>query len=81
MSAAGENGERPLARRPRMQHEGGTADEHGRRPGAPTRTGTGAQPAADAERVGRANESRTRTARVLHRKKGERPDEEDDRPR
>ncbi|WP_406087275.1 hypothetical protein [Streptomyces virginiae] len=56
MSGAGENDERPRVRRPRMQHEGGTADEHGRRPGVPSRTGTGAQPSADAERVARANE-------------------------
>ncbi|MFG2976910.1 hypothetical protein ACGFYY_28460 [Streptomyces sp. NPDC048331] len=65
MSATDGNGDRPQARRPRMQHEGGTADEHGRRPGVPSRTGTGAQPAADAERVARA----------------ERRDEEAERPR
>ncbi|MFG2485986.1 MULTISPECIES: hypothetical protein [Streptomyces] len=56
MSAAGENDEKPRVRRPRMQHEGGTADDHGRQPGVPSRTGTGAQPPADPERVGRADE-------------------------
>lgn len=43
-------------RRPRLQNEGGTVDDHGRRPGSPSRTGTGAQRPADAERVRRANE-------------------------
>ncbi|MCX4718663.1 hypothetical protein OG818_23175 [Streptomyces virginiae] len=61
MSAVGENDERPQVRRPRLPHEGGTADEHGRRPGVPSRTGTGAQPAADAERAGRGDEEDDRT--------------------
>ncbi|MEW2414476.1 hypothetical protein AB0953_12230 [Streptomyces sp. NPDC046866] len=42
--------------RPRLQHEGGTADDHGRAPGAPSRTGTGAQPPASDARVRRARE-------------------------
>ncbi|WP_329192771.1 MULTISPECIES: hypothetical protein [unclassified Streptomyces] len=42
--------------RPLLQHEGGTADDHGRAPGDPSRTGTGAQPKADDERVRRADE-------------------------
>ncbi|MFJ4776002.1 hypothetical protein [Streptomyces sp. NPDC088762] len=75
---------RPEVRRPRMQHEGGTADEHGRKPGAPSRTGTGAQPPADAERVDSANESRTRKAHLLGPDAAGRPagtgDEEDDLP-
>ncbi|MEU3774606.1 hypothetical protein AB0F11_15655 [Streptomyces sp. NPDC032472] len=41
--------------RPLLQHEGGTADDHGREPGVPSRTGTGAQPPAADERVRRAN--------------------------
>ncbi|GHB52589.1 hypothetical protein GCM10010347_23140 [Streptomyces cirratus] len=45
-----------VPRRPLLQHEGGTVDDHGRAPGAPSRTGTGAQPKADDERVRRANE-------------------------
>ncbi|MBT2478879.1 hypothetical protein [Streptomyces sp. ISL-94] len=66
-----------------MQHEGGTADEHGRKPGIPSRTGTGAQPPADAERVDRANERRIRNAHVLGRDVTDRfvsADEEDDLP-
>ncbi|MER7466629.1 hypothetical protein [Streptomyces sp. NPDC097981] len=39
------------ALRPRLQHEGGIADDHGRPPGVPSRTGTGAQAPADPERV------------------------------
>ncbi|MGW7192429.1 hypothetical protein ACWGIP_25280, partial [Streptomyces sp. NPDC054838] len=52
------NGGRPEQppHRPLLQHEGGTVDDHGRAPGAPSRTGTGAQPKADDERVRRANE-------------------------
>ncbi|MET9962276.1 hypothetical protein ABZ128_25000 [Streptomyces sp. NPDC006326] len=46
----------PPPHRPLLQHEGGTADDHGRRPGAPSRTGTGAQPPADDERVREANQ-------------------------
>ncbi|MEU7553713.1 hypothetical protein AB0B01_15430 [Streptomyces sp. NPDC044571] len=42
--------------RPLLQHEGGTVDDHGRRPGAASRTGTGAQLPADDERVREANE-------------------------
>lgn len=44
------------SRRPRLQNEGGTADDHGRKPGVPSRTGTGSQRPADPERVRRANE-------------------------
>ncbi|MFF1556417.1 hypothetical protein [Streptomyces sp. NPDC058279] len=53
------NEERPAPppHRPALQHEGGTVDDHGRAPGAPSRTGTGAQPKADDERVRRANEA------------------------
>ncbi|TDU80355.1 hypothetical protein EDD91_7193 [Streptomyces sp. KS 21] len=79
MGGAGENDD-GTARRPRMQHEGGTADEHGRTPGVPSRTGTGAQPPADAERVARANEPRTRTVRGLKRDEIDRSDEERDWP-
>ncbi|MEV6688300.1 hypothetical protein AB0N28_23630 [Streptomyces sp. NPDC051130] len=43
-------------RRPLLQHEGGTVDDHGRAPGSPSRTGTGSQPKADDERVRRADE-------------------------
>ncbi|MER6448086.1 hypothetical protein [Streptomyces venezuelae] len=57
-------GSRPR-HRPRLQNEGGTADDHGRRPGVASRTGTGAvsgdgrvvQPPADAERVRKAGET------------------------
>ncbi|MFJ6718334.1 hypothetical protein [Streptomyces sp. NPDC091259] len=52
--AQGPAGQAP--HRPPLQHEGGTADDHGRAPGAPSRTGTGSQPKADDERVRRANE-------------------------
>ncbi|MFG2989450.1 hypothetical protein ACGFZK_09215 [Streptomyces sp. NPDC048257] len=81
MDGTSENEDGAEVRRPRMQHEGGTADEHGRTPGVPSRTGTGAQAPADAERVGRANDGRTRTARVLKQDKADRPDEENDWPR
>ncbi|MFE3582284.1 hypothetical protein [Streptomyces vinaceus] len=66
-----------------MQHEGGTADEHGRNPGSPSRTGTGAEPPADAERVRRAGGGRTRVAHVRGRGGADWPtdaDEEGDRP-
>ncbi|MEV6579012.1 hypothetical protein AB0M92_12740 [Streptomyces sp. NPDC051582] len=66
-----------------MQHEGGTADEHGRKPGVPSRTGTGAEPPADAERVRRAGEDRTRVAHVRGQDGAGRPggaDEEGDWP-
>ncbi|WP_185921825.1 hypothetical protein [Streptomyces sp. WAC06614] len=52
--------EPPPVRRPRLQHEGGTVDDHGREPGSPSRTGTGAQPPADAARVARARAGRER---------------------
>ncbi|MFE4632319.1 DUF6296 family protein [Streptomyces sp. NPDC056773] len=40
----------------RLQHEGGTADDHGRPPGAPSRVGTGStSPWSDSERVREAN--------------------------
>ncbi|MCB5181716.1 hypothetical protein [Streptomyces antimicrobicus] len=45
----------PVPRRPKLQHEGGVVDDHGRAPGVPSRTGTGAEPPADDERVRRAN--------------------------
>ncbi len=80
MGGAHENSDRAAVRRPRMQHEGGTADEHGRTPGVPSRTGTGEQPPADAERVARANEHRTRTAHALKRDEIDRPDPERDWP-
>ncbi|MFD3545837.1 hypothetical protein ACFWUW_09455 [Streptomyces sp. NPDC058655] len=48
---------------PRLQHQGGTADDHGRDPGAPSRVGTGSTaPPADSERVSRANPGRARPA-------------------
>ncbi|MEU6892504.1 hypothetical protein ABZ934_12050 [Streptomyces sp. NPDC046557] len=52
----GNEGRAAPPHRPALQHEGGTVDDHGRAPGAPSRTGTGAQPKADDERVRRANE-------------------------
>ncbi|MFE4258153.1 DUF6296 family protein [Streptomyces sp. NPDC056883] len=42
----------------RLQHEGGTADDHGRLPGAPSRVGTGSTALpSDPERVREANAS------------------------
>ncbi|MFK0046146.1 hypothetical protein ACIQU4_18955 [Streptomyces sp. NPDC090741] len=58
--------------RPLLQHEGGTADDHGRQPGVPSRTGTGAlQPPLDEERVRRANADRIRWDHVIHRDEGQ----------
>lgn len=62
-----ESRDRTAEPRPRLQNEGGTADDHGRRPGVPSRTGTGAvsgqghveQPPADGERVRRADAADT----------------------
>ncbi|WP_157879804.1 hypothetical protein [Streptomyces yangpuensis] len=58
---------RDAPRRPPLQHEGGTADDHGRQPGAPSRTGSGAgRPPLDSERVERANADRVRHDHVVH---------------
>ncbi|WP_063831318.1 hypothetical protein [Streptomyces sp. NRRL F-2664] len=67
--------------RPRLQHEGGTADEHGRQPGISSRTGSGAgQPPLDDERARRANADRVRRPHLLlHRRRPVGPD--DDTPR
>ncbi|MBZ9598879.1 MULTISPECIES: hypothetical protein [Streptomyces] len=60
-------GPREASRRPPLQHEGGTADDHGRQPGVPSRTGSGAgRPPLDAERVERANADRVRHDHVVH---------------
>ncbi|MFD3696307.1 hypothetical protein ACFWUZ_09110 [Streptomyces sp. NPDC058646] len=53
----------PAVTRPALQHEGGVVDEHGRPPGVPSRTGTGAQPPADSERVRAAGEAGGGTVR------------------
>ncbi|APU42879.1 MULTISPECIES: hypothetical protein [unclassified Streptomyces] len=59
----------PPQHRPPLQHEGGTADDHGRPPGATSRTGSGAgQPPLDGERALRANAGRVRREHVLHRR-------------
>ncbi|MCX4695349.1 hypothetical protein [Streptomyces sp. NBC_01408] len=53
----------PAVHRPALQHEGGVADDHGRRPGTPSRTGTGsAEPPADPERVRAAGEGGVKRA-------------------
>ncbi|WP_219669939.1 hypothetical protein [Streptomyces bambusae] len=54
-------------RRALLQHEGGIADDHGRPPGAASRTGTGSQPPADEDRIRRADATRVRRA---HRIRG-----------
>ncbi|WP_412075739.1 hypothetical protein ACLF6K_07680 [Streptomyces xanthophaeus] len=54
----------PAVPRPALQHEGGVADDHGRPPGSPSRTGTGsAEPPADPERVRAAGERAKRAGR------------------
>ncbi|MGW1763686.1 DUF6296 family protein [Streptomyces sp. NPDC002073] len=51
---------------PLLQHQGGTADDHGRAPGAPSRVGTGSTaPPVDPERVREAN-TREPVAGDLH---------------
>ncbi|MGW2272907.1 hypothetical protein [Streptomyces yangpuensis] len=61
-----ERGPWDASHRPPLQHEGGTADDHGRQPGVPSRTGSGAgRPPLDAERVERANADRVRRDHVV----------------
>ncbi|MET9571751.1 hypothetical protein ACFYNW_00615 [Streptomyces virginiae] len=61
--------------RPPLQHEGGTADDHGRLPGVTSRTGSGpGQPPLDDERALRANADRVRREHVVRR----RPDGRED---
>ncbi|MFE2130369.1 hypothetical protein [Streptomyces amritsarensis] len=61
-----EPGPRDASPRPALQHEGGTADDHGRQPGVPSRTGSDAgRPPLDAERVERANADRVRRDHVV----------------
>ncbi|WP_185893767.1 hypothetical protein [Streptomyces sp. WAC05950] len=67
----------PPQHRPPLQHEGGTADDHGRPPGVGSRTGSGAgQPPLDDERALRANADRVRREHVVPR----RPDGPDEAP-
>ncbi|MFJ3977133.1 hypothetical protein [Streptomyces sp. NPDC090021] len=61
-------------RRPALQHEGGTVDDHGRQPGVPSRTGSGTgRPPLDAKRVERANADRVRHDHVVHPQDGPGP--------
>ncbi|MFD6230385.1 hypothetical protein ACFWFZ_26480 [Streptomyces sp. NPDC060232] len=67
----------PPQHRPPLQHEGGTADDHGRPPGVTSRTGSGpGQPPLDDARALRANADRVRREHVLRRP--HRPDGRED---